>query len=404
MIKVFLILLPHQMDSSRKKHKKSKKSGKSSRGGRDYAEVPPTPRKKSHAHRIKWGPFEGMLAQSGSRPGQCMGIGQRVFFIEIVNPQSGSAYVQIPSSFALLTTKTVREIHPVGSAYSKYYSELQTTLKTASGTSPTAPLASTLISIDGEFVVTATDIYTFNKKMAPVVEKSAIKTLESIKLETGVDVSDSSLDSSEGPDDVAGDVAEVDLGDGPVEVVIEFDSEDEMGDFFEEKGVEPTPKTEKKTISERTTGETTIDTLQAGVLYPLLQLKEFYKRTRDSSLAPHLLDLRDQTRKFEDSLLDDLKNSINAKLDDLGTRMATKVAKFELERRGIQHKITKTKKALADAQRMSEMAISTEVKRYEDLINEAKSDLRMLYASLSNSTENIKDTLRTFLSDLDDIE
>jgi hypothetical protein len=84
--------------------------------------------------------------------------------------------------------------------------------------------------------------------------------------------------------------------------------------------------------------------------------------------------------------------------------MATKVAKFELERRGIQHKITKTKKTLTDAQRMSEMAISTEAKRYEDLINEAKSDLRVLYASLSNSTENIKDTLRTFLSDLDDIE
>lgn len=381
------------METPRKKHKKAKTVEK------------PTLRKKSYAQRIKWGPFETMLAKSGSRPGQCLGVGHRALLVEIVNPQSGSAYIQIPSSFALLTSKSVREINPVSAAYFKYYSELQTTLKkypggSTSSTSSTSSSLPALVSIDGEFVVTATDIYTFNKKMALATEKSAIKTFESLKLETGMDVSDSSLEESEvieteiPPENI-------DLEEGPVEVVIHFDSDDEMGDYFEETEKTETKKSAKNHEPEDSYG---IETLQAGVLYPLIQFKDFFKRSRDGTLPDHLIFLRDQTKKFEDGLLDELKDAISEKLDDLGTRMANKVAKFELERRGIQHKINRTKKTLSDAQKMSGMAISTEVKKYQDIINEAKLDLRELYASLANATETIKDLLRAFLSDLDDIE
>lgn len=371
--------------------------------------------KKSNVKKIKWAPFEKLLAESDVRPSQTMGVGQRVFFVELQSPEFGSAYLRIPPNFALMSPRAVRVIYPVGEAYSKYYSELQSTLKKS---------PQPILSVDGEFMVSAGETWTFNKNLALATPRSAVKTFHDLKLATGVDVSDSS--SSEEGDGEAevkkDDEPEILLPslalnpEEPQEVVIQFDSDDEVEDLLGndapkkkkdkhkngEKKDRPEGRDRPKEGKKSSSTDLDVEVLQAGVLYPLITLKDLFKKARERSLVKFLTDAKTLTQAFENSLLTDLMGQIDRTLDGLKDRMAKKVADFHNKERSILIGIRKTERTLREAKKTSELSL--DVPRYQSIINEAKGDLKELYIGLANAREDTKFSLRTFLASLDAIE
>jgi len=368
--------------------------------------------KKSNVKKIKWAPFEKLLAESDVRPSQTMGVGQRVFFVELQSPEFGSAYLRIPPNFALMSPRAVRVIYPVGEAYSKYYSELQTTLKKS---------PQPILSVDGEFMVSAGETWTFNKNLALATPRSAVKTFHDLKLATGVDVSDSSS-SEEGDGEAEAkkdDEPEILLpslalnSEEPQEVVIQFDSDDEVEDLLgndapkkkkdkHKNGDRPEGRDRPKEGKKSSSTDLDVEVLQAGVLYPLITLKDLFKKARERSLVKFLTDAKTLTQAFENSLLTDLMGQIDRTLDGLKDRMAKKVADFHNKERSILIGIRKTERTLREAKKTSELSL--DVPRYQSIINEAKGDLKELYIGLANAREDTKFSLRTFLASLDAIE
>jgi len=359
--------------------------------------------------KISWKPFDKMVQETGSRIGQIYGVEHRVLFAEIISAASGSSYVRIPREFALMSPKPTKNIYKVEGAYSIYYTDLQNQLKES-------PIP--LLSNDGEFLVSTTEVFTFIKKLSPVKQQTISQALEDIKMATGVDISDedddekssSSSTSTTKDKDVEDEVEGGDEGDeggGPIvkDTIIEFDSDDEIEDFFDSKNqVVPSNKEKKphKTLEKSKGVE--IESFYVGVIYPLLTLKDFFKKARASELEKYAALAKEEVGKFEARITSQMISQIDQKLDSLRERMASKISEFAQKEKVIQKAIKDDQKALRDAQQILRREMAIEPKKFEEKVSEAKDNLRDLHIKLSQVKEDTKGVLRNFLAALEEID
>ena len=349
--------------------------------------------------KFKWDPFEKLLAKSGSRSRQVLGIGSRAFFVEVVTPSSGSFYLKIPGDYALMSPRPVKEIYKVGEAYSSYYMDLQDQLKSA-------PIP--MVSIDGDFLVTATEVFTFNKHLTPLKVKTTEQALEEIKMSSGIDISDDddgsseSSSSKEEPEPMMADLVEEVQ---PSETIIEFDSEDEMEDFFQKKEKkkkkveEASP--EKKPIQQESAKP---EVLQIGVVFPLLTINDIWRKNRDGTLQSWAASAKNKVTEFESGNIKGMISQIDSKIDALRDRMAVKIAQNAREEKRIQREIQSKEKSRRDARQILDKQMALQPKEVEKVEAQAKKELASLHIALVQEREDIKFTLKYFLSALDEIE
>lgn len=343
--------------------------------------------------KISWKAFDKMTQDFGAKTGQTFGIEHRVFFVEIISPLAGSIYVRIPRDFALMSPKPTKNVYKVSEAYSTYYSNLQNQLKGA-------PLP--VLSNDGEFLISATEVFTFIKNLSLAKGHTISQAVEDIKMATGVDISDedesssSSSSSDEKEEGLIEEGLEEDKG-----TVIEFDSDDEIEDYFENQ--EKT-STKSKPQKPPKTPKVEHEAFHVGVIYPMLQLKEFFKKVRDREIEKYETLAKENVEKFEKNITQDMVSQIDRVLDSLRDRMALKISEFAKEERSIQKNMTDTRKVLRGAQQILIREMAVDPKKLQEKIVEAKSDLRELYIKLTQVKEDTRRTLREFLAALEEIE
>ena len=348
--------------------------------------------------KFKWEPFEKLLAKSGSRSRQVLGVGSRAFFVEVVTPSSGSFYLKIPGDYALMSPRPIKEIYKVGEAYSSYYMDLQDQLKSA-------PIP--VVSIDGDFLVTSTEVFTFNKHLTPLKVKTTEQTLEEIKVSSGIDISDEDdseeSSSKEEPEPVVTDLVEEVQ---PSETIIEFDSEDEMEDFFQKKEKKKKKKVEDDTSEKKSSPQesTKPEVLQIGVVFPLLTINDIWRKNRDGTLQSWAASAKNKVAEFESGNIKGMIAQIDSKINALRDRMAAKIAQNDREEKRIQKEIQNKEKSRREARQILDKQMALQPKEVERVEAQAKKELASLHIALAQEREDIKFTLKYFLSALDEIE
>lgn len=348
--------------------------------------------------KISWKALDQMVHNLGGKLGQTFGVEHRVLFVEIILPLSGSLYVRIPSDFALMSPKTTKAIYRVGEAYASYYSKLQEQLKTA-------PIS--VLSNDGEFVVSTNEVFTFIKNLSMVREDTISNAIEDIKLATGVDISDEEVSGSSSKSE------EEEEEDGPGQepetpgedngTVIEFDSDDEIEDYFENPEPQAPPR-EKVKPTKVKPRQPDLETFHVGIIYPYLHLKEFFKKVRDREFEKYEQSIKEGLEKFESGITQDMVSQIDRVLDDLRSRMAVKISEYVQREKAILRKMNEVKRVLKGAQQILLREMAIDPKKLQEQISDAKNDLRDLHINLTQVKEDSRRTLREFLAALEEIE
>jgi hypothetical protein len=305
-----------------------------------------------------------------------------------------------------MSPKPTKNIYKVEGAYSIYYTDLQNQLKESS---------TPLLSNDGEFLVSTTEVFTFIKKLTPVKQQTISQALEDIKMATGVDISDddeevkggdkSSSTSSSEEEEEAEDKGQGDDGDGDIiakDTIIEFDSDDEIEDYFDNKKQDEASHKPHKT-PQKTKG-VELESFYVGVIYALLSLKDFFKKARAGELEKYAALAKEEVGKFETQITTRMISQIDQKLDSLRERMASKISEFAQREKAIQKAIRDDQKALRDAQQILRREMAIEPKKFEEKVSEAKDNLRDLHLKLSQVKEDTKVVLRNFLAALEEID
>jgi hypothetical protein len=345
------------------------------------------PKKKTKT--FSWKPFEKLLAKGKTRPGVILGVGKRVKFVEIITESNGSLYLNIPDTFALMAPVPTRDIYKVSSSYKDYYFELQNQLKEST---------ISIVSIDGEFLVTKDEVYTFNKKLSPPVPKTAKQIVDDIKFSEGISLSSSDEDSEE--DEVLP-VPLLPAEDEEIETIIQFDSDDEVEDYFEK---EPIKKELMSSETSKILTKVEPDALEAGILFLLINLKDLFKQINsgefDSKIASSLLALK----KFKEGLISNLITSIDKSVDSLRTKIAEKITIFEKKKRAVEKEIVESNKALRDAQKVIERSLALDPRNFQNIVKDTKSSLRSLHLKLAREEEELKYFLRNMNSAITDLD
>lgn len=357
---------------------------------------------KKKPKKAEWAPFEKMLNSVNSKAGICYGHDRRVMFAEVISPSKGSFFVRIPDNLPIQSPKPCKEIYKVNNTFSEYYSPLQTHL--ASNEIP-------LISIDGEFLVSGTEIYSTIKDGDAVLaskSKTLKEVIEAAKVDYGLTLSSDS--SSEEEDSSSEDSSEVKrkIREDVIEELV-FASEDELDDFFENPTDLPEQKSSKKKkflLATSLNGENDREEeteLSSGVLYPLLSLKELFKKINDSSFSSFLTVATASKENFELKVVSDLVSQLETKFNLLKKRIFEKVESYTSGERDVKSAIKNYEKTLTDHIRVLEKGITLDPETTKVALKEAKDSLRESYLKLHQIREDRKFALRNFISAIEDI-
>jgi hypothetical protein len=192
----------------------------------------------------------------------------------------------------------------------------------------------------------------------------------------------------------------------PSETIIEFDSEDEMEDFFQKKEKKKKKKVEDDTSEKKPSPQesTKPEVLQIGVVFPLLTINDIWRKNRDGTLQSWAASAKNKVAEFESGNIKGMIAQIDSKINALRDRMAAKIAQNDREEKRIQKEIQNKEKSRREARQILDKQMALQPKEVERVEAQAKKELASLHIALAQEREDIKFTLKYFLSALDEIE